>query len=399
MPRAIWSLSLHGRHRHLFLAFSSKLLPEFMNDLSNHTKCPTKEIDAKPRAVLRTQPDDFIVEEIPAYEASGEGEHLFVTFRKTGITTIQAVEQVAAALDIDPRMAGRAGLKDRHAIATQTVSLPFPIARGEEAESLLAGLASEPLEVLACKRHLNKLKPGHLKGNRFRITLRGLHGEAADTLAAAFQTLAHVPNGFGAQRFGARGDNAERALSWVRGEWRGPRQRGKQKLLFSALQSKLFNEVLARRVAEGTHANVIEGDLVKKLESGGMFLVSAQDLANTRQRAQSGELCATGPMFGAKMRWPEGPAQQLEEEILAAAALSRDDLKRFKAAGAGTRRPFLLPIAQRSTESRPAEGVLVVSFVLPKGGYATTVLSEICHLEDAKKAEGQDHAPPPSSGN
>lgn len=356
-----------------------------MNDPASRTNCPTKVLDDKPIAKLRSQPEDFIVEEIPAYEASGEGEHLFVTFRKTGITTIQAIEHLAGVLEVDPRASGRAGLKDRHAIATQTVSLPFPIAREDELRPRLDEMTHDAIEILAFKRHANKLKPGHLKGNRFRLTLRGLTADVVSPLAEAFDGLAHVPNLFGEQRFGSRGDNADRALSWIRGEWRGPRQRGKQKLLFSALQSRLFNQVLTRRIDEGSHETVIEGDVAKKHDSGGIFVVSSDDLAEAKQRAQAGELCATGPMFGAKMRWPEGPALAIEEEILASVELGRDDLRRVKAAGAGTRRPFLLPVSDRSSEALPEQGVLIVSFVLPKGGYATTVLSQLCQLEDQQK--------------
>jgi tRNA pseudouridine13 synthase len=349
---------------------------------------------AKPSAAIRSCPSDFLVEEIPAYGASGEGEHLFVTFRKTGLTTMHAIERLAEALGVDVRQCGRAGLKDRHAVTRQTVSLPWPIARGDEATPLLANMAAPEIEVLAIARHVHKMKPGHLKGNRFTITLRQLKPEAVEPLGTAFAALCDVPNRFGAQRFGRHGDNAQRAMAWLRGEWRGPRGRGKQKLLFSALQSELFNQVLQRRLDDGTHASVIDGDLVKKYESGGMFIASSPELLAAQQRAEAGELCATGPMFGAKMRWPAGQALNTEEEIFDAAGLAR--LQSFRSAGAGTRRALLLRVTEREHEAKAEDGVLIVSFVLPKGGYATTVLSEICQLHDAGRLTPDQGATPPA---
>src|SRR4029079_11091478 len=83
-------------------------------------------------AEIRRTPEDFVVEEIPAYLPSGRGEHLFITFRKRGLTTPDAVRSLAQALGVDPNGAGYAGMKDRHAVTTQTASFPFPIPRAAE---------------------------------------------------------------------------------------------------------------------------------------------------------------------------------------------------------------------------------------------------------------------------
>ena len=123
-----------------------------------------------PTAIIRTTPADFVVEEIPAYPASGEGDHLFVTFRKTGLDTPRAVRALAELLGADAREAGWAGMKDRHAITTQTASFAC---RDGDAEAKLAQ-PPEGIEVLAVERHGHKLKTGHLRGNRFTITLRQL---------------------------------------------------------------------------------------------------------------------------------------------------------------------------------------------------------------------------------
>lgn len=342
----------------------------------------------KPRALLRTRPEDFVVEEIPAYEPSGRGGHGFVTFRKTGLTTMQAVDQIARALDVDPRAAGYAGLKDRHAVTTQTASFPFPEDR--DLDAAVAALALEGIEILGVARHGHKLKAGHLRGNRFRIALRDLSSPGLETVVDALQATAvrGVPNRFGPQRFGRDGANPERALRWLGNAEPPPRNRKVQRLLFSAVQALLYNRVLDRRVADGTWCDVIAGDLAKKHDSGGLFLVGPDpaEVAAASTRAAAGEISPTGPMFGAKMRATQGHVHEMEREILAEAGLDEGTLARAKRLGRGTRRSLrLLPTEVAWTTERDHR-VLVVSFVLPKGGYATTLLSELCHVTDLARS-------------
>ncbi|XXT14236.1 tRNA pseudouridine(13) synthase TruD [Sorangium sp. So ce429] len=358
-----------------------------------------------PAAVLRSSPADFVVEELPAYAPSGRGEHVFVTFRKTGRTTPDAVRALALALEADPNSTGFAGMKDRHAITTQTASIQLPLAR--DPAPLLAQAELPGIEILAVSRHDNKLKPGHLVGNRFRITLRGIDPAA---LPLAERRLAEmgrvgVPNAFGPQRFGRNGENPDRTLAWISGRERGPRDRREQRLLFSALQSLWFNEVLARREADGTWSAVLPGDLAKKRDSGGLFLVPLEgpELADAEARAAALAISATGPMFGRKMRWPEGAPFALEREVLTAAIGDPHRLDAFAHAGEGTRRPLRLEVDDLEVSAAgpgageaaaiagappaavdPGAGQgIVVSFVLPKGGYATTVLGRAFRLVDA----------------
>jgi tRNA pseudouridine13 synthase len=370
-----------------------------------------------PRAVFRSSPEDFVVEEIPAYTASGKGEHLFITFRKTGLTTESAVRALAHALEVDPHRAGYAGMKDRHAVTTQTASFQVPIAR-DFAPSLAA--AKIPgVEIIAAERHENKLKPGHLVGNRFRIVLRGLSDEDGAVVKARLDEVRRtgVPNAFGPQRFGRDGDNPARFLAWLRsgggGRGRsGPRDKREQRLLFSALQSLLFNRVLERRERDGTWSAVLPGDLAKKHDTGGLFLVPAEgpEREDAEARAIAGGISATGPMFGVKMRWPEGTPLEIEREILRGAldsagsmeALSPEvrspaeadpsaiDLHLFekvKHLGEGTRRALRLMVSDLTVEPVDPAGScsqgLAVCFMLPKGGYATTVLARACRLVES----------------
>lgn len=333
---------------------------------------------------------------------------MFVTFRKTGRTTPDAVRAIALALGADPGSAGFAGMKDRHAITTQTASVQLPLAR--DPAPLLERAELPGIEILSIARHDHKLKPGHLVGNRFRITLRGI---APAALPLAERRLADigragVPNAFGPQRFGRNGDNPERALAWIAGRERGPRDRREQRLLFSALQSLWFNEVLARREADGTWSTVLPGDLAKKRDTGGLFLVPLEgpEVADAEARAAALSISATGPMFGRKMRWPEGAPGALEREVLTAAIGDPRKLDAFAHAGEGTRRPLRLEVdglavsaaeeaasagAPEPAGARGAGQGIVVSFVLPKGGYATTVLGRVFRLVDAS-------APQPSVG-
>jgi len=161
-------------------------------------------------------------------------------------------------------------------------------------------------------------------------------------------------------------------------------------MLFSALQSRAFNQVLARREAEGSWASLLEGDLAQKHDSGGVFLVGAADLDDARRRCEEGLVSATGPMFGSKMRWPEGHPADLEREALAELIDDPSRLDAFSSYGEGARRALRLWVQDLEFRHDGADA-LVVSFVLTKGGYATTVLSRACILVDASLARREPH--------
>jgi tRNA pseudouridine13 synthase len=148
------------------------------------------------------------------------------------------------------------------------------------------------------------------------------------------------------------------------------------------LQSELYNRVLARRQTEGTWDRPLLGDVLRKSESGGIFLCT--DEAIDVARANTGEVCPTGPIFGAKMRWPEGKPAMIEREILASVTGSDDPFSQHHTLGEGSRRPFVLRAVELTVEKIPSdEAALRVRFVLPKGGYATTLLGfAVCLHEE-----------------
>lgn len=321
---------------------------------------------------IKETPEDFVVEELPAYAPSGEGEHLFVRFEKRDMTTRDAVRRIAEALGVDPREAGVAGQKDKRAVTTQTAS--FFRASPETA----LGLELPGIRVLEARPHGHKLRPGHLAGNRFRVGVRGLSAIQLQELEARVRaaSIQGIPNAFGAQRFGARGDNAGRARRFLRGEERPPRDRRERALLFSALQARVFNRVLEARVGDGTWARALAGDLLKKHDTGGLFVCT--DVQTDDARARRGEVSATGPLPGVKARRPEGEPRALEERI-EREELEGVDLGRWRALGEGTRRSLrIFASALEASPGGEAEpGVCTLRFVLPKGAFATTLLEHL----------------------
>src|SRR3712207_5138236 len=115
---------------------------------------------------LKVKPEDFIVEEIPLYLPSGEGQHLYAEIEKTGLSTYAAIKTIAQALNISPNAIGYAGLKDARAITRQTLSI-----EGATPEAINQ-LHLSNIKILKVNRHGNKLRVGHLAGNRFVIRVR-----------------------------------------------------------------------------------------------------------------------------------------------------------------------------------------------------------------------------------
>src|SRR5574342_351861 len=190
---------------------------------------------------VKTAPEDFRVEEIPAYPPQGSGPHLWLLVEKRGRTTREVVRALATALDVPEREAGFAGLKDKQAVTTQWLSFPAP--RDPDP----AALAGDGFRVLQASRHKNKLRTGHLRGNRFRAVVRG--GDLPRARFAAEALAARgLPNFYGPQRFGAEGDNAAVGRTLLLGRLDDPRVRraaagsGRgRRLAISAYQSLLFN--------------------------------------------------------------------------------------------------------------------------------------------------------------
>ncbi|MBS1122726.1 MAG: tRNA pseudouridine synthase TruD [Deltaproteobacteria bacterium] len=350
--------------------------------------------------VLRACDDDFVVEEVPAYEPSGAGDHVFVQVEKRGLTTPQAVLAIARALRIRDRDIGVAGMKDRHAVTTQWLSLPPPVTP----EAALA-LVLDGIRIRKATRHGHKLRTGHVRANRFRLRVRGVSAGAAARARAILDRLATAPgapNWFGEQRFGRGGDNAARGRELVTGVRSLGRDRRLDRLMVSALQSELFNGWLRARIEDGLYRCVIAGDVVHKRagETGGGGMFASTDPETDTARLIAGEVVPTGPMFGDTMRRPaDGTiAAEREDAILEASGLTRDVFTRVKAIAEGTRRDAAIAVADVAV-AEADDATIEVAFTLPGGAYATAVMRELMKTRDEPapaSAEAVDETPEPS---
>ena len=316
---------------------------------------------------FKASPEDFIVEEIPAYLPCGEGEHLFLWIEKTGLSTPEVVSSLARELKLRERDVSYAGLKDRQAVARQWLCVPA------RAEPLVGLLAIPQLRVLEAKRHRNKLRTGHLEGNRFQIRIR--HPVDLDSGRAAIEQLRRrgLPNYYGAQRFGRSGQNASAGKAVLRGERVSGLDRFRRKLFLSAFQSMLFNRALSARIGGGRFSTALAGDVMQKHSSGGLFV--CEDPAVDQPRLDSFEISPTGPLFGPKMLRPMGEVAAVEAELLAEEHMALEDFESGGGETQGARRPYRLPIG-RCELARDGDDAWL-SFELPKGSYATALLREV----------------------
>ncbi len=335
---------------------------------------------------LRTAPADFLVEEIPLYEPVDEGAHLYVRLTRENQTTREVVEALERLFALPRGSVGYAGLKDKAARTTQTFSLPVhspsPAAVAEMARRIGGAL---PLQVEWARLHRNKLKVGHLLGNRFAITIREVNLPAEEAMSRAQATAAilqaqGIPNYFGPQRFGGQGDNASAGLELLLG-LRRLRDQWLRRFLISSFQSYLSNRLLALRLERNAWLHLLPGDVAKKHATGGIFDV--EDLAAEQARFDAQEISFTLPIFGAKMRRARQLAGALEAEVEAETGLTDNHWKSARIEGTRRMGRMLLPdlgiaLAPAAEQPEGAEAgcALTLTFTLPKGGFATSVLRE-----------------------
>jgi tRNA pseudouridine13 synthase len=229
-----------------------------------------------------------------------------------------------------------------------------------------------PVEVGWVRRHRNKIKAGHLLGNRFRIVVLGPEPDALPRAKAIVRALRErgLPNFYGPQRFGGEGDNAERGREILM-TGRGPRKRWLRRLLLRAFQSALFNTWLVQRIDRGWFERLLVGDVAKKRDTGGLFEV--EDAEVDQLRFEGDEITYTGPIYGSRLWWATGEPGELEREVLEQAEVTLEMLDRAHLDGSRRRARLLL----QDLEVEPHFDGLLFAFSLPKGCYATTVLREV----------------------
>ena len=324
---------------------------------------------------IRSVPEDFQVEERPLYQPCGEGEHLYITITKRGLSTPDLVRRLSSTLGIKAQAIGVAGLKDARAVTTQMVSLqgvtPEQVSGIKTDDSLLS------FQILG--RHRNRLRTGHHAGNRFRLVIRQVADHARDTVPSVLDHLRTrgVPNYFGPQRQGKRGDNYEVGAALLHDARRREKMNRAQRIWYlNAYQSFLFNRMLARRIH--TIDRVFVGDWATKLENGACFEVD--DAEKEQPRVDRFEISPTGILFGSRVSWASGEPGSIEEAVIAETGTTKEALvAAAKACGfRGERRALRIPLAE--LEWSLSGDVLTLSFRLPPGAYATSVLRELMKI-------------------
>jgi len=308
-----------------------------------------------------------VVEEISRIEPAGEGEHLWLWLEKRSANTDWVAGQLARVCGCRHRDVGYAGLKDRHAVTRQWFSVPV----GEAGPEILPDAQIEGVRVLESCLHQRKLKRGTLDGNRFELVIRNFDGDVMDTTHRLERIcVTGVPNYFGPQRFGHGGRNVEKAYSLLSRGVRLPRN--KKSIYLSALRSFLFNQVLAKRVLDGSWDKILDGEMAMLDGSHSIFPCERPD-SDIEDRCRRLDIHPTGPMPGQGGDGPVGVAAGLENEVLGVWTELNEVLlaQRVKA----SRRSLRLYPAGLEWEF--VDDTLCVVFNLPPGAYATTVLREI----------------------
>ncbi len=317
---------------------------------------------------IRSRPADFVVEELPLFEASNEGEHVLLNVRKRGQNTAWVAQQLGRFAGVAPRAVSYAGLKDRHAVATQRFTIHMP---GLETPDF-SQFEVQGVEILTVGRHNRKLRRGALAGNRFEITVRELEGDReglAERLAEVERR--GVPNYFGEQRFGHAAGNIGRAEEMLLGGRRVPRkQRG---IYLSAARSYLFNELLAARVVDGSWDQALEGEWFQLAGRSAVFQEPGIDDV-LRQRMEDGEIDPTGSLPGGSMPQRVSAVEQRTLDSFSAWVVALD-----RAGVAARRRSLRLRPQQMSWDLSERE--MRLAFALPPGCYATAVLREIVRCD------------------
>jgi tRNA pseudouridine13 synthase len=383
---------------------------------------------------LKERPEDFVVEELPLYEPSGQGEHVCCLVQKTGLSTFDAIDRMADALGARRGDIGYAGMKDAQAVTRQLFSI------WGTTEEAVAGLRLPGLEVQWARRHGNKLRLGHLAGNRFSVKVRGVAAADQPRAPAILDVIQKrgLPNYFGEQRFGHRHNNHLLGAAVIRSDDAAllrlllggadasiddaqsagarrafdqgeleramrlyPRRCGIERrvlarliktgkphvaaraiderlrrLWVSALQSDLFNRLVAQRV--DALDRLLDGDLAWKHDNGAVFLV--ESAAAEQSRCDVMEISPTGPLVGYRMTLPGGRPLEMEQAVFASAGLKPDD---FRQAGhhkvKGSRRPLrvLVGDVQLGCGVDDRGPHLALTFTLPAGSFATTLLREV----------------------
>ena len=322
---------------------------------------------------IRSTPEDFQVDEVQQFTPSGKGEHVWLHIKKTGENTDWVAGLLAKIANVPRKDVSYAGMKDRHAVTTQWFSVQMP---GREAPDWKAQLP-DSIVLLDEQRHDRKLKRGALKGNAFKLVIREFTGDEVELKDAVDRIIAQgAPNYFGKQRFGhfdsahGCGLNIRKAKQWFKGEFK-VKSRPKRSLYLSAARSWIFNHILSERVKNGTWNKAVQGDVFMLDGSKSCF---SEDINNDIiQRLQDQKLHPTGALWGRGELGSQDEIAELENKISSEFKTLCEGLEKY---GLKQERKALR-LSVKDLNYTLSDDVLCLTFSLPAGAYATSVLSEI----------------------
>jgi len=402
--------------------------------------------------LIKQREEDFLVDEIPLYEPSGSGEHVYVRVQKHGMSHSELLGVLRKHFKVRESAIGAAGMKDRIAVTSQTLSIHMP-----DREPTQKPIDDERIEILWMSRHANKLRRGHLEGNRFVIRIRNLDPSQAPQLWRGMRELEKrgIPNYYGHQRFGYR-RNTQRLGAYLlqnrskdivedvlgtQGSWFPAHQRNQRDLFdegklknamqmwgrrdeaeksiiaklvsnrppdvavkavsrhmrgfwVSAVQSAIFNHALDARVRDGSSDQILEGDIAFRHQSRKGFLVDKGTMGAEDQQArvQNFEISPAGPIWGEGMLHAGGQVADRELVFLREAGIDEEMFTKIGLGVKGTRRPYRVQMTNTGIDSGfDDHGPYIrITLDLPRGSYATFVLRELLG-DDGVDSARRDH--------
>lgn len=401
---------------------------------------------------LKTFAEDFIVREISdPPRAKDNGDFTVATVTTRNWETNRMVRMLSRSLGISRERIGFAGTKDKRAVTTQlmsfqgnpdlskvdlkdlTVSDPYRAARGIQ----IGDLIGNSFEITV----------------RDLTMPMGDVARTLDEDAAIIRKVGGFPNYFGVQRFGVvrpvthmvgerlvRGDiegavrlyisystpdedpelqakrkELETCTDWKTAMPEIPENMSFEKMMAGVLaddpddwvgaisilpsnlqmmfvhayQSKLFNEMLSRRMDAGLPLNMpVEGDIVVPIDSNRIpqhenpILTTSKNIDLVARQVRAGRAFVTLTLFGSDSTLSEGEMGEIERKVIEEEGLKPEDFvipELPRCCSKGSRREILCPV--KDLKYSVGEDTYKLAFDLPKGNYATCLLREFMKSE------------------